>query len=604
MGRRGRLTCFWEADRFFDAKGAGPGYILGEVDSVLREPPVGTEVRPVRLVGRTGGLFVLGLLFVFFTADRSFAYAGFSRSYDLPCAFCHIQWPKLSDEGNFFRDRGFMLSTTGTANGLDLLFERPEAQSYFPIGFHMTMAYGGQALAGVATPSQKTTLGNQDSSKISPITLGGGGSPSSGSWSNGAFSPVPWTLLSGGLLSPSISFWAEPGVTGPVVRTEEFSVESLWVRFDAIGGSPLLNLYAGDTSQDPPFSSRRALQKGEGTPYLMYDYLPGAPEVVTNSSMSSFASYGSLVLPAYYDADRFQMKNNHTSLRYFGYFFENGCGSERSFSLDPCETRLSISLMPNSGLYGNPDGAIFAQNAAASGIPGENNGLAVFAHLTQSLGGWGATNGERVGVFALVGESALSLAGGSGASPNGVYHREGVDLSFNPIPDGGLNIFGAWEIAADPASALVANPALFGTGVGAVSGLSYMSWFVEADYQPSLPGVAEETGSGSDMLIVTANQVNMLNQPSFSGVSKQLPGDFDNVLAFGVADRYWLYGGDRTAISLFAEWQWMLNQGVGSFLAKGGTALEGYGTATGAFATGGFSNVTSNTVLAGIDFSF
>jgi len=546
----------------------------------------------------------LSLVILLFMVSESYAYAGFSRSYDLPCAFCHIQWPKLSDEGNFFRDRGFMLSTTGVANGLDLLFERPEAQNYFPIGFHMTMAYGGQSLAGVATPSRKTTLGDQDSSRISPVTLGGNGASSSSSWSNGAFSPDPWTVLSGGLLSSWISFWAEPGVTGPVVDKTAFSVESLWVRFDALFGTTLLNLYAGDVSQDPPFSSRRALQKGEGTPYMMYDYLPGAPEIVTNSSMSSFADYGSLVLPAYYDADRFQMKNNHTALRYFGYFFENGCGSDQSFSIDPCETRLSISLMPNSGLYGNPDGAPFSGGAAAAGVPGENNGFALFAHLTQSFGGWGATNGERVGLFALVGESALSLSGGGGASPDGVYHREGVDLSINPIPDGGLNIFGAWEIAVDPASALVANPALFGAGVAAISGLSYMSWFVEADYQPTIPGAVEETGSGSDMIILTANQVDMLEQPTFSGVTQQLPGNFDNVVEFGVADRYWLYGGDRTAISLFAEWQWMLNMGVGSFLAKGGAALEGYGTAQGAFSSGSFSNVTSNSVLAGVDFSF
>ena len=546
----------------------------------------------------------LSLVILLFMVSESYAYAGFSRSYDLPCAFCHIQWPKLSDEGNFFRDRGFMLSTTGVANGLDLLFERPEAQNYFPIGFHMTMAYGGQSLAGVATPSRKTTLGDQDSSRISPVTLGGNGASSSSSWSNGAFSPDPWTVLSGGLLSSWISFWAEPGVTGPVVDKTAFSVESLWVRFDALFGTTLLNLYAGDVSQDPPFSSRRALQKGEGTPYMMYDYLPGAPEIVTNSSMSSFADYGSLVLPAYYDADRFQMKNNHTALRYFGYFFENGCGSDQSFSIDPCETRLSISLMPNSGLYGNPDGAPFSGGAAAAGVPGENNGFALFAHLTQSFGGWGATNGERVGLFALVGESALSLSGGGGASPDGVYHREGVDLSINPIPDGGLNIFGAWEIAVDPASALVANPALFGAGVAAISGLSYMSWFVEADYQPTIPGAVEETGSGSDMIILTANQVDMLEQPTFSGVAQQLPGNFDNVVEFGVADRYWLYGGDRTAISLFAEWQWMLNMGVGSFLAKGGAALEGYGTAQGAFSSGSFSNVTSNSVLAGVDFSF
>jgi len=547
-------------------------------------------------------IFLALLLFPGMT-DRAWGYAGFSRSYNLPCEFCHIQWPKLSDQGEFFRDRGFMLSTTGTGNGLDLMFARPDEQAYFPIGFHMSMAYGGAAVEGIGIPAKKTLVGQSYSGKIPPITLGGNGSSGNGTWGNGAVAPTPWSLLSGGLLSPAISFWAEPGLRGPVTGSPAFDVLALWVRFDTLFGTTLMNLYAGVTGQDTPFSNRRALIRAEETPYVMYDYMPGTAEVVTNSGLP-FAGFGAATLPAYYDADRYQMKNDHTAIRYFGYLFENGCGSESAFSLDPCETRLSVSFMPNAGLYGNPDGIATASGASEAGIPLGNNGFSFFSHLTQSFGGWGATNGERVGFFSLVGQSALSSAGAGRAFPDALFNREGVDLSANPLPDGELNIFGAWEIVNDPAGALVADPAIFGSPVAATSGLSYTTWFMEGDWQPTFHGLFSEEGAGSDMIILTYNQLRMLAQPVFAGVARQLPGNFDDVLSFGIADRYWLYGSSRTAISLFAEWEWMENDGVGSVVTQGGSRLEGFGTATGAFSNAGFFNVESNLFLAGIDFSY
>ncbi|EQD62264.1 hypothetical protein B1B_07341, partial [mine drainage metagenome] len=51
---------------------------------------------------------------------------------------------------------------------------------------------------------------------------------------------------------------------------------------------------------------------------------------------------------AYFDGDRFQMSQSVTSIRTFGYQFENGCGTRRSFSMNPCETRLDVSFIPNS----------------------------------------------------------------------------------------------------------------------------------------------------------------------------------------------------------------------------------------------------------------
>ncbi len=551
-----------------------------------------------------GGLLSLIMSFLGTIPEKSWAYAGFSRNYNLPCEFCHIQWPKLSDQGNFFNDRGFMLSTTGTGNGLDMMFQRSEGQNYFPIGFHMSVAYGGEGVQGVGTPSTKIEVGNGDISKIPPVTLGGGGSSSSGGWGNGAYAPTPWSLLSGGLLSSWISYWVQPSFQASPSGAPSFGIPSLWVRFDTLMGTTLFNLYAGVTSQDTPFSNRRALQRGAETPYVMYDYLPGTPEVANNNAFP-FISFGTAALSAYFDADRFQMENDHTALRYFGYLFENGCGSEEAFSIDPCETRLSISLLPNSGLYGTLDGGQTIAATAAAGISQENNGVSLFWHLTQSFGGWGATNGDRVGFFGLLGQGAMSQGGGGGGvSPNVFFTREGTDFSANPIPDGVLNIFGAVEFVSDPAGGIVANPALFGTPHPAVSGLSYLTWFLEGDWQPTFKGFFVDEGTGSNMIIVTYNQLQMLSQPSFSGISQSLPGNFNDVLSFGIADRYWLYSGDRSAISLFAEWQWMFNDGVGSIATTGGTRLEGYATSLNIFSNGGFFNVESTIFLAGVDFSY
>ena len=101
--------------------------------------------------------FALASVAVFFSPKAANAYPGFARKYNFPCSFCHIQWPKLADTGHFFKDRGFMLSTTGKANGLDMMFQDPKNQNYFPIGFHMSMAYYASQVNGVETPRRIVT---------------------------------------------------------------------------------------------------------------------------------------------------------------------------------------------------------------------------------------------------------------------------------------------------------------------------------------------------------------------------------------------------------------------------------------------------------------
>ncbi len=585
-------------------------------------------------------LFALATVAVFFQPKSAHAYPGFARKYNFPCAFCHIQWPKLADTGHFFKDRGFMMSSTGKANGLDMMFEKPGNQNYFPIGFHMSMAYYGSSVQGVQSGAgggagycagnthscatqQGTNQGGTTGANSGAGQIAYASSPSGfnsrGGWANGASANTPWDIESGGLLNNWISFWVQPGYAGG----GGFQIVKLWVRFNDLLNTTWLNIYAGKTSVDAPFSNQRNVYIGTSSPWTMYDFQPGTAEIMNNGGASNagfnFLGVGAL----YYDGDMFQLNNDVTSIRYFGYHINSpaSCMAQTAFSLDPCETRLSVSFIPNSGLYGSNSGVSgiganggqgYNNTITGSVLAGNNinnNGFNYFAHLTQSFGGWGRTNGERIGVFALVGEGA-ALPGGGGTSPATMYNREGVDLMLNPIPNGGLNIFGAWEIANDPTGMITASPFMPGYNGSnpATSGVEYMTWLVQADWQPTFGGFFAASGTNSNMISLIYNQLNMMQQPGFVGISA-LPGNYDNVLAFTLSDRYWLWGSDRADISLFAQYQYMMNYGVAGALSGWYAAYNGTTTAQnnaiGAnSANQFFGNVGASNISVGIDFAY
>ena len=480
-----------------------------------------------------------------------------------------------------------MLSTTGRGNGLDMGFSDPVNQNYFPVGFRMSESYDMSSVNGVLS-----------------------GKNTNGGWSNGANSQNPWSLESGGLLNPWISYWVEPGY----LVGGNFGITKLWVRLDDLLHSTWFNVYAGQSSVDSPFSSHRSVSIGTASPYTMYDYQPGTAEVVTNSGAQNAGFSFANPIGAYFDGDRFQMGQSVTSIRYFGYQFENGCGTRRSFSLNPCETRLDVSFMPNSSLYSSSNSP-GVSGSSASQDPlspstyslniAENNGFSYFVHLTQSFGGWGATSGERIGLFSYVGEGS-SMGSVGGNAPSTIFNREGVDISLNPIPRGGLNLFGAWEIVRDPAGMIQSNPDFMGSSIPA-SGLSYMTWFVEADWQPNFGGMFSSDGTGSNMISVIYNQLDMIEQPVFSGGNQiALPGNFNDVLSFTILDRYGLWQSERTAVSLYAQYQWLFDAGVSGLLsgfASNGAQMSGNRQVS-SYPGALFGNVTASNFSIGVDFAY
>ena len=527
--------------------------------------------------------FALASVAVFFSPKAANAYPGFARKYNFPCSFCHIQWPRLADTGHFFKDRGFMLSTTGKANSLDMMFQDPKNQNYFPIGFHMEMAYGGSAVNGVDMKNQA-------------VNGGPNGIVGNGGWNSGAGANTVWDIESGGLINPWISFWVQPGGGASGGSTPpSFGIVKLWVRFDDLLNTTWLNLYVGKASLDHLESNQRALMIGQGSPFTMYDFQPGTPEVANNAGAAggaSFAGMGAL----YYDADGVEFNNDVTELRYFGYHINSGasCSTQSAFSIDPCETRINIDFIPNQGLYGSGPG---------DGVPGSvtqgtallNNGFSFYGRISQSFGGWGRTNGEQIGAFALVGmANPINAQYGQGANPNTVYNREGIDVAFNPLPNGKLNVDAAWEIVNDPSS--IISPAGF-IGLGnPTSNVEYMTWYVDVSWQPTFGGFFSQSGTNSNLIELIYNQLDMMQQPYAN-----IPGNYDNVLAFALLDRYWLWGSDRADISLFATYQYMINDGVAGALS----AFANRNNSPGIIDTPGFfGNVEANNFAVGIDFAY
>jgi hypothetical protein len=170
------------------------------------------------------------------TAEQAQAIPAFARKYDLPCVMCHVAFPKLNDFGSHFRDNGFQMGVDKD-NPVNL----PGA--YWPIAIRTPVGY------------QFTSTNNQDTAEKGVRTVRAG-----------SFQDLGIDFLSFGTLAPDISYHIVLTVPG------EVGLESAWIRFDNLKGSPLLNFKAGIFEPDIPFPTKRILTLT--TDYLIYNYHP------------------------------------------------------------------------------------------------------------------------------------------------------------------------------------------------------------------------------------------------------------------------------------------------------------------------------------------
>ncbi|MBI1819818.1 MAG: hypothetical protein HY202_06380 [Nitrospirae bacterium] len=341
-------------------------------------------------------LVMLGIFgFLFTYVPDTLAIPAFARKYDVSCVMCHTTFPKLNDFGNNFRDNGYQMgSDSDLPTSLD--------KGYFPIAFRTTVGY--QFI--------KTGSDNTYTSGLGPTGL---------------------DFLSGGTIDRDISFLLVPaGVSSNLGGPATFSLESSWIRFSNLLGSPLLNVKVGFGDLEKPFSTHRSLTIL--SPYLIYEYSPT-------------------------DLDGFKLGDYQGELQLMGHT-TNGMGI----------FRYAVDAVSNNTYGGHDTG--------------------YYLHVTQSIGGGGMSSGYRGGIFGLympmpTTNGTTPLLGpfdpATGGSTTGGSSRPitkyGVDFSMNFI-ENRLNLFGVYLLGSD-------DKDLKTDGAGAVTGVQdakYWGGFIEANY--------------------------------------------------------------------------------------------------------------------------
>jgi hypothetical protein len=215
------------------------------------------------LRGKFNALLSLGLcLFSLGLASKASAIPAFARKYGMACTACHEAWPKLNAQGWAFRDNGYQWMA-GKDNPISL------NPAYWPISLRDTIGYQYQNISNVPVPQPDGTT--------SAITQ-----------SYGQIGLTNIDILFAGTLTNNISFLIviEPFLTNSGFNPEYPSaqavittpgqpgyVESAWVRFDNIFGSPSLNFKIGKGSLDLAFDEHRSMFIFNNA-YAIYHYQP------------------------------------------------------------------------------------------------------------------------------------------------------------------------------------------------------------------------------------------------------------------------------------------------------------------------------------------
>jgi hypothetical protein len=178
---------------------------------------------------------------------RAGAIPAFARKYNVACSACHEAWPKLNDFGQLFRDNGYRMNREK---------DNPVTQSgpYWPMAFRTTVGY--QYAAQTQTPVDPA--GNT-------VTTG-----------TGTFGFTGLDILTAGTLGEQISFLVvyTPGLAsaGFGLEPSDGDLESAFVGFHRIFGTPFLNIRVGKHAPDLPVDEHRILTLTQG--YNIYHFHP------------------------------------------------------------------------------------------------------------------------------------------------------------------------------------------------------------------------------------------------------------------------------------------------------------------------------------------
>jgi hypothetical protein len=468
-------------------------------------------------------LFLILSIFssAFVLPKTAHAIPAFARKYNVPCSLCHVAFPKLNDFGNTFRDNGYQMGT-------DVDLPEKHDEGFWPIAFRTTVGY------------QAATITNQ--TKLDH-TLGRG--------RTGGVGFTGLDILSFGTLARDISYSVvyTPFLEGAGFDTgsdvADSNLESAWVRFDNLFHTSLLNLKIGKFEIDVPFSEKRSVTLN--TPYVVYHYTSGSPYSVNLANDSNLGGLSNV--------SDFGLGDNQSGLELAGH------------SLDRLGTfRYSLSLLSNAELHSDPFG-------------GGGRQFQFYGHVTQSFGGWGATSGQRIGVFGFYGkaptQNEIPSIQGNGSSDQ-TFSRVGGDVSLNYAS---LNLLLVYMHGSENKNLFCAPDTT--TGLCSVppnaQDASWNGGFFEANYMVNL-----------DLMLVYRYDV-VRNQKQ-GDADPTFPGNFNDVDSHTAAVRYALWISTRTEAWIHVEYNWTKTKSINLVDFTDPTSEK--------------RNVTANTLLAAVDFAF
>jgi hypothetical protein len=360
------------------------------------------------------------------------AIPAFARKYNVACSTCHEAWPKLNDFGQLFRDNGYRMN-----RNKDNPTEQPGA--YWPIAFRTTVGYQYAEQEGVPVDQPPGTTTTK----------------------NGSFGFAGLDILTAGSLGEQLSWLVvyTPGLGGAGFGTSpsDGDLESAFVGFHRIFGTPFLNVRVGKHAPDLPVDEHRILSLTQG--YNIYHFHPQGSAVTfePGSNQAGVEVYGHTELDA---------------LRYsVSVMTENDAIFSKNWVSSPVVwARVSGKLLLNNGILPEVKGGVFG----AAGW-----------HPTQALTQTDPATSEAVPVSGT-------------AYSNQAYQKYGADLhlllfsNVNPLDITGVIMFGNED------QALITN---------GVRSAQWLGGFVEVNWVPNFNWVVygrweriRTTQAGSDTM--------------------------------------------------------------------------------------------------------
>jgi len=383
---------------------------------------------------RTIVLSVIGIAtfcFVFFGmglfSPVAPAVPAFARKTGLACSACHEVWPRLNDFGQLFRDRGYRL---------DRDRDKPVDQdgSYWPLAMRTTVGY--QWLRQTLVPADSGTTDTQ----------------------TGTFGFTGLDVFAAGALGDHLStlITFTPGLGQSGFQTApnpgDTDLESAFIGFHDILGTPYLNLRVGKEAPDLPIDEHRSITLTTG--YNIYHFHPQG-SVVTwepGENQSGVEVYG------HSDLDRFRYSfsfvNENDASLFSSTLVSNpvvwGHVTYEQYLDNPVLAAVKVGLFGNMGWHAvnaltltspPPDGSPAGTPGTATPIPGTAFGMKTYTRY-----------GGEVHLYLLNTVNPLYISGilWGGSEDKALIAGGDQDASFL-----GGTVEGVWNIT--PRAAVIAR---------------------------------------------------------------------------------------------------------------------------------------------------